>query len=558
MTGSAVKSTLAIGFEGASNATTNGRLPLFGPAVVALSQSLTTQPTVNATKTQGMRLLVVVQGLASGAAATLTFAGKGPDGVTAVSEATTNISLATADSNGMYYYLTKAVYGSVNASGVSASSISGALANALITIHGISSAKWLVPCDFKVTPDYDNFSPADNRGLYDEDVRMIQLDKHVTWEASGSYYPEDDQWFLHGGIASVTTPSTPASLPASPIVLMAATAFSSLSAPFGVTTQPSFPGMQIVLTVAGGNVLAGTVSITGPDRWGNMQSEVVSIPGTTGTFYSFYTYASFTNTSFSITGFTGTATLAIAGVFAFNGIYTPTDTLQILCGEHFDGVVSAVLPYMGIEEWSLEYDVKSAMKFTAKGFAQDYIPVGDLTLTTMATNQFGPYVQPVDFPGASWPGAFYIDSLGGTPGTTSAFNVFDILTFKVTGTTGLVPYWISTQSQLYARVGRKQRKTVWEADIDFVNYIAFRQYESFTKGLFTAQFRVEPYLGNNAGALVRKQLQFVLPSRRVKFAREKGEEKVVGKVSGTCEYEPSLGYSFQASLINQNNPNYAL
>jgi hypothetical protein len=558
MTGAAVKSTLALGFEGASNGSSNGRQLLFGPAVVALSQSLTTQPTVNATATQGMRLLIIVQGLSAGAAATITVAGKKPDGITAVSEATTNISLATADSNGLYYYVTKAVYGSVNASGVTASSISGALANALVTIYGITSAKWLVPCEFKVTPDYTIESPADNRGLYDEDVRMLQLDKHVTWEASGNYYPEDDEWFLLGGIANVTTPSTPASIPASPTSLMAATAFSSLSTPFNVTTQPSYPGMQLVFTVAGGNALAGTISITGTDRWGNTLSEVVSIPGTNGTFYSFYTYNAFTSTSFSISGFTGTATLAIGGVFSFNKIYLPTDALQILCGEHFDGVASAVLPYMGMEEWSLEYDVKSAMKFSAKGFAQEYLAVGDLTQSTMNTNQFGPYPQPIDFPVQSWPGAFYIDSLGGTPGTTSAFGVFDIITLKVTGTTGLVPYWIATQNQLFGRVGRKRRKTAWEAEIDFVNYTAYRQYEAFTKGLFTAQFRAEPYIGNNAGALVRKQLQLVLPSRRVKFTREGSEEKVVGKVSGTCEYEPSLGYSFQASIINQNNPNYAL
>lgn len=556
MAGQFVKSTLAVGFEPASNP---GKQLLFGPAVVALTQSLTTQPIINATATEGQHLLVVIQGIASGASGTITLTGKKTDGVTAVNETTTAISLANADSNGNYYYCTKAVFGSVNASGVTASSVSGALANAVMTIYGICSAKWLVPCEFKPVVDYDVFSPADNRGLYDEDVRMAQLIKKVTWEAGGALYPETSEWFLLSSVANATTPSTPASLPGSPVSLLAATAFSGIGGTgVSLTTQPSYPGMQFVLTVGNANAVAGTVSLAGTDRYGNVISEVISIPGTTGTFYSQNVYNTLNALGVTSSGFTSTATLAIAGVFVYVKNYLPTDSLISLAGEHFDGVGSSVVPWMVPEEWSLEYDVQKEMKFSLKGNAQDYIAVGDLTPTNMNTNQFGPYAQPTDLPVVGWPGAFYLDALGGTPGTTPAVNVFDIITLKVVGTTGLVPYWTAVQGQPYNRVGRKRRKTTWEAEIDFINMAAFKQYEAFTKGIFTAQFRGGNWIGNNAGSLVYKQLQIVLPSRRVKFSREGNEERVVGKVSGTCEYEPSLGYSFSIAMTNQNNPNYAL
>lgn len=555
MTGSYVKSTLALGLE-PSNA--QGRQLLFGPTVIGATQSLANQPIV--TSTQGVHLLIEVRGLSNGAAATIGIAGKKIDGTTSVSESTTNISTTTADSNGLYYYATTAIFGSVDASGITANVTSNALTNAVLTIYGYMAPKanWMIPCEFKPDTEYDVFSPDDNRGLYDEDVRMTQLIKKVTWDLSASLYPETDEWFLLSGIANATSPATPASIPGSPTTLKAATAFSTLNAgSFGVTTAPSYPGMMLVFVVAGGNLVAGTISITGQDRFGNTISEVVSIPGSNGTFYSLYGYNTLSGTAFTTTGFTGAATLAISGVYAFNKIYTPSDSLYTLCGEHFDGVASNIISQMLVQEWSVEHEVKSALKFSAKGAAQDYLAVGDQTTASVSSSRFQTYVQSQDYPVASWPGVFYIDALGGTPATTNAFGTFDIMSLKIMGTTGLVPYWIATGGQTYLRFGRKKRKTTWEAEIDFINLIAYRQYESFTKGLFVAQFREGRYIGNNAGALVYKQLQFTMPSRRVKFTREGGDEKVIGKVSGTCEYTDSLGYSFQAQLVNQNPPSYA-
>lgn len=553
MTGTYVLSTFAVGFEQAS---AQGRQLLFGPAVIAATNSLANQPTV--TSTMGVRLLVIVTGISSGAAQQITIAGKKVDGVTAVSESTTNISLAAADSNGIYYYCTKAVYGSVNASGVT-TTVSGALANATVIIYGITSAKQLVPGEFKVDEEFDIFSPQDNRGVLEEDVRPTQLIKKVTWDLSGSLYPESSQWFAYACVANATNPSPAASVPGSPTSLLAASAFSGT--PFSLTTQPTSPGMLLILTVGNSNVLAGTITINGKDVNGNPLTETLSIGATTGTFYSANVYNSVNASGIVTTGFTGTATLAIGGVFVFDPNFAPTNTLLSLAGEHFDGTASSLLPWMVPEEFSIEYDVTKELKFTCKGSAQDLIPIGDITPANLGVTNFPAYTQPIDYPIVGWPAQFYLDPLGTTPGTNAAAGVFDVITFKITGSTGLVPYWISTsvqgQAQVFNRVGRKRRKTTWEAEIDFINLLDYRKYQAFTSGIFTVRLNGSQLVGNNAGALLYKYLQFILPSKRVKFSREGSTEKVVGKVSGTCYLEPSLGYSFNLSMQNQNNPNYA-
>jgi hypothetical protein len=130
------------------------------------------------------------------------------------------------------------------------------------------------------------------------------------------------------------------------------------------------------------------------------------------------------------------------------------------------------------------------------------------------------------------------------------------LKFKIKGNTGLKPYMTANGSVVYQRVGRKRRKTPVEIEVDFTNLVLYEKYKTNTKQVFVCKFQ-GPYIGVVGTALQYKVLQFTLPLKMTKFQIEDADEKKIGKISGVCEYEGSLGYSFKMEWVNQNNPNYA-
>src|SRR5260370_145031 len=76
-----------------------------------------------------------------------------------------NISKATADPDGVFRWCSTKVYGSINASGITASSIVTSLASATLVIYGFVAAKWLVPSEFHAVEELPEFSPPDFRGI---------------------------------------------------------------------------------------------------------------------------------------------------------------------------------------------------------------------------------------------------------------------------------------------------------------------------------------------------------------------------------------------------------
>lgn len=551
MTNSAVRGTLSVGFE---PTTARGNQTLLSPTVIATTQSVTTQPVVNS---QGCRIAVFLSGIGAGASGTVTIAGLKPDGITAQTETSTAISSATADQNGNFYYCTTGKYSSVNASGITASSVSGALANAIISVYAITAGKWLVPAEatFEEKPDW--FSPADHRGLLDEDVRMTQLIRKVSFDIKSALYPETDQFLGPICIGNAPTPNPPASIPATPTVLKASSSFTSLGASFTLTTAPTIPGMLLQFVIAS-NLLAGTLTITGTNRYNQSISEVVNVTVGTpnGTFYSQNQYT--TVTSIAVTGFTAAATCTTNGVFAYNPVYNPMDTLLSAAAEWYSGTESAVISQLVTTDWELDYDVSKELTLNIKGEAQSKFLIGDLTQQSMPNSQFGTYVQPIDYPIPSWGGLFYLDPITGTAGNT---QWLDIITMKIKGVTGQKPYWTAVGQQDFNRVGRAKRKVQADIEIDFTNVILYQKYRTGQKQLIVAKFQQlinDGYLGNNAGSPVYKLLQVFLAAKIEDFQITPSDEKVIGKLSLTAEYEPSLGYSHTMSFVNLNNPNYTL
>lgn len=551
MTGTASRGSLGIGLEPASNP---GRQTILTPQVLTAATSATNQPTLGSLQVTGVRFLIAVQSVAAGASTTITITGKAPDGITAVTETTTAISTATADANGNYYYCTTNVYGSINASGITASSYVTSLVSASVTIYGIVSARYLVPAVAKFEEDYDEFSPQDMRGILDKHIRMEQLIKHVTFDITSVFYPESSQFISPSCIGNVTVPSTPASIPSVPLVLKASSSFTVLTATYTLTTQPTNPGMIITFLVAG-NALAGTLTITGT-AWGTgaAQSEVISVLAAVpnGTFYTVNAYASVTN--ITVTGFTPAATCATSGVFAYNPVYNPTNTLTPMAAEWYSGTESAVYPYLVPEELIVDYNVDKELKLQVKGVAQDKIIIGDTTVANLTNSNFPTYAQPSDFPIAGWPGLFYLDPIGGTAGAT---QWLDIITFKLMVKTGLKPYWTAIGQQPFNRVGRDFRETTFDAEIDFTNVINYNKYKAFQKYIIVAKFLSPYYIGVSGTTPQYKYVQFNLNARITKFEIDPKAEKVMAKLVGTCEYDSTSGYAFNMSWLNQNSPSFA-
>jgi len=545
MTGSAVKQTIAFGFEPAASP---GRQPILTSQALALTLSATNQPQ----GTTGIRPYIEIRGLSAGAAGTITIAGLKTDGVTVVTDTSPNISQATQDSDGVFRWCSTKVYGSINASGITASSLSGALANSTIVIYGFVAAKYLVPGTFTAEENLPEFSPADFRGIVDEDIRIAQLIKSVPWDFKSSLYSDNTQFFAYAAIANATNPSTPASQPSTPTVLHASAAFSVYSSPFTLTTQPTSPDMILSFVIAS-NALAGTFTITGTNRLNQAISEVVSVLASNpnGTFYSQLEYATVTNVT--VTGFTATATLVVNGVNAYNPIWLPTDLLATLAAEWYNGTSSDVLSMLAATDWEVQYNVDKELTFSLKGEGQDFQPIGDRSRASLSTPDFPAYAQPTDFPFVGWPGLFWLDPINGTGQTT---QWLDVITFKAGGKTGQKLYMTANGIQVMNRVGRAKRKTTFEAEIDFTNVQLESKYRAFQKQIIYVKFQQPYYVGNSTGQAAYKYVQFALWPRMVKWKIDPKDEKVMAVISGTCEYEPSVGYAFNMSMLNQNAPNY--
>ncbi len=167
--GSTAKGLLAIYMEPTSAA---GRQTLLPATAVSGTMSLTTQP--NATNAMALMYLHIIVSGAT-ASGTVAVAGKKADGSTAVTETSTTLAAATALQPNSEY-CTSATFCTVNASGITVTGLTGGV----ITIYGIYAATKLVPADFNVTEKFDNFSAKDHRGILYKDIRVQQLNKHVS------------------------------------------------------------------------------------------------------------------------------------------------------------------------------------------------------------------------------------------------------------------------------------------------------------------------------------------------------------------------------------------
>lgn len=538
--GTSAKGTLGIVLE---NLTTPGLVQLYSGAVSA-SFSLTTQPSGST----GMRLLILVQG--NTATGTVSVAGLNVAGGS-INETTPTIQLPPAGQNSTvteFEYVTTNVFASVNSNGVTTTG----LTNGVITIYGIQAAKYLVPCLADIEKDFKYFTPKEARGLLDEETSMQQLviDGKIS-KIDQALYPEDSLFLAYMGISNNPTIAT---IPASPTSLKASSAISG--GPFSLTSQPSPPGMVLILTVTS-STATGTIAITGTNQYGVAVSETITAAAGgsngNGTYYSANVYSAVNASGVSFTGLTG-GSCAITGVYGWQYTFVPDgNALYSAAFEWYTGTDSTANPWGFLDEIDIDFSVEKETKVALKGGMQDKLPIGDRTTNPLSASRVTALGQPLDLPAIGWQTAVYIDAMSGTPGTTAYSSVID---GKVSIKVPQQPVYTATQTQRYARLYRKQRTAMLSAAIDFVS---LDQYEAFRKNIqqyINFQF-FGSYIGSTGGVVYNKSWSFIFPAQYAKFKVDASKlENVTADIEAKGIYSASAGYSHKLVVINQQPPVY--
>ena len=523
--------------------TTPGLVTLLPPTAVAASLSLTTQPSGST----GMRLLIIVQG--NTATGTVTVTGTAVSGSSP--ETTPTIAIPPAGQNSLvtaFEYVTAATWSVVNASGVTTSG----LTNGTITIYGIQAAKYLIPCIADIEKDYKYFIPKEARGLFDAETSMQQtvIEAKIS-KIDQALYPEDSLFLGYMGISQSPTVTT---IPSTPTVLKTATAVSG--GPWGLTTQPTTPGMKLIFTVTASSA-TGSIAITGTDQYGMAATETVTCNGNgsngNGTYYSAKVYSAVGSNGLAFTGLTS-GSVAVSGVFGWQYVFVPdANALYSAAFEWYTGTDSHAVPWGHFTDIEVEFGVEKEVKVAFKGNCQDKLPIGDRTTNPLSTSRVTALGQPTDLPMIGWQTAIYVDALTGTPGTTAYSDVID---GKISIKVPQKSIWTSTVTQRFSRLYRQQRSVVATAQIDFVN---LTRYEQWRKNIqeFLAFTLQGAYIGNVAGTIYNKSYQWIFPVQYAKFKEDATKlENVTAELECKGIYAPSAGYSHKLVVINQQAPVY--
>lgn len=539
--GSTAKGLLAIYLEPTAAA---GRQTLLPETAISSTMSLTTQP--NVTNSQALMYMhIVVKGAT--VSGTVAIAGKKADGSTAVSETSSTLAAATVNQPNSEY-CTSATYNTVNSSGITTTGLTGGT----ITIYGIYAATKLIPAEFNTVEKFDSFSPKDHRGILFKDIRLQQLNKHVTLDKfDTALYPDTSTWWAHCLLSASPTTSLISSTGSTPDSLKTSTAVSG--SPLSLTTQPLSPGqlLQFVVTGAGAS---GSIAISGTNQFGVSTTETILASGN-GTYYSQNVYSAVASGGVSVTGLTS-GSVAIGGFFATQWTFiTPSDPIMTLAASAFTGTDSAAYPFGVVESGDFTMDVEKEISLTTKCTTQDQVVLGNRATNPLNTNRLATFGQPIDFPVAGWASLIYIDAVSGTPGTT---QYTDLLDLKVSVDTGAKVTFTAQNQQVFSRFYREPAGLKFDATVDFTNLTEYENFRQFQKRLFVFKHLVSNrYIGSSSSVPIYKYWQWTIPAKYESFDKDRSKEKVTAKVMGTAEYSETLAYAGQLVVVNQVPPTYA-
>lgn len=564
-----------VGFELESIANPGMVLLLGSTLVSALPASLTTQP--NAISGQsifsGQRLYIEITG--NTATGTITFTGKDfTQALGALTETTNTIPVSGTGANqGPFYpYTTKAVFSTINASGITVTGLTGGS----IKIWGIQAVSNLVPAMLE-TPDEKNpiFSPQEQRGTLSRNTNIQRLNRIVDIPSFKSTFLPDHCaiWLPRSTIGSSPTQVT---LPNTPTVLKTTTAIASF--PLSMTTQPNTIGPDnIIQLVVTGSSAVGVVGVAGTNRYGQTITEnvICGVPGAAngnGTFYTQQAFASINASGVTLGSGLTAGSVAVNGIIGIQETYTvgaagagAGDTLQTLCIEQYTGVDALTHPFSYFDEITLEGSPEKELMISGKGGCQDQMVIGDPTVTPMtnstgnipigAIGALGAMWQPFDIGVSGWAVLFWIDALSGTAGTT-AYN--QILDYKVVFKNPRKPSWPTNNNPRFQQLYRQQREVQIDVTIDFIDVVQYYAFKNNVKQILQMQIMSNYLLGTISSTPVYKNWIFTFAGKISAFKRDISKmERVEAKFTYVTEYTPTLGYEYQLVDQVQLPANYA-
>lgn len=418
----------------------------------------------------------------------------------------------------------------------------------LITVFGIQAGKYQLPSVMKSNRKPKVYSPNEHNSFIERDKKILHLTNETAIEeVKQDIYGDISLWWPYMLLGA---PVTTASIPATPTSLFAATA---LSATQNLTTQPTSPGMKLIITITSFTV-AGTLTINGT-YYGVTTSETMSI-GAAGTYYSSNVYSAVS----SITNATTAATMAVTGVFGWSLTFNSSGTQYSAAIEWFDGVGSWTHPFSFATDGSFDIKVQTEATLTMKGKAQDKLPIGDRSTTALAgVNRITSLgTNLADLPIVGWQTNLYLDAITGTPLTTLYNGIVQEL--KVDLKVPNTEEFTFSNSQNFSRVYAGKRECTADLSLLFLDYSQWEQFRQNLKQYLAVQF-LGQYIGTTGGTNYSKSWTWTLPIRSdgtFDVTSDPSKPPVTAKAQFRSEYDSGIAAGYQLVVITQMPPVYAV
>jgi hypothetical protein len=419
------------------------------------------------------------------------------------------------------------------------------LSNAIFVVYGIYAGKFQLPSIVKSNRKPKIYSPNEHNALIERDKKILHLTNETAIsEIKQDIYADLSLWWPYmmlGAPAVATVPATPTSLFASASISSSQT-----------ITNPSAPGMKLIITITSFSI-AGTLTITGTVNGVANTSEQISITAN-GTYYSSNVYQAATTT---ITNASTTATMAVTGVFGWQLTFLSSANKYTAALEWYDGAGSWVHPFTMLTEGDFDIKVQTEATLTAKGVAQDKLPIGDRTTTPLSgTNRIAALGTALnDMPLVGWQTAVYVDAITGTPLTTSWTDVHEL---KVALKAPDERHYTFTNSQNFNRAYAAKRECTVTATINFVDLLQWEQFRQNLKQYLAFQF-LGQYVGTSSGTAYYKSWTWTLPIRSdgdFDVMSDPTKGMVTAKAAWRTEYDSGIGGSYKLVVITQMPPTY--
>lgn len=492
------------------------------------------------TGSTGMRFHIRLVGWT--ASGSLTFTGTGtPNSTETISVAAPTAQLIQSAQLASFEYVTANSYTAVT--NITTTGLTGGF----LTVWGIQTGKYQLPGTMKSKRTPKTYSPNEHNGFIERDKKILQLVNNTTVdEIKQDAYGDLSLWWPYMAMGTPTITS----IPASPTSLLAST---SITSTMSLTTQPTAPGMKLILTVTSFTV-AGTLTITGTVNGIANVSEQISISAA-GTYYSSNAYSA-VNAS-GITNVTTAASIAITGVYGWQLVFLSGGNPSTAAVEWFDGAGSWTHPFTFATDADFDVKVETEASLTIKGKASDKLPIGDRTTASLVgvsrVAALGANLN--DLPMVGWQSMVYLDAVTGTPATTSYADMQECkLSFK------LAPeeHFTFTNQQNFNRVYAGKRECTADVTLDFTNMLQWEQFRQNLKQYLVYQM-LGQFLGNNSGSPVYKSWTWTLPIRSdgdFEPTSDPSKALVSCKAKWRCEYDATLGASYKLVVVTQTPPNY--